>query len=760
MNAQRLRITINGAVQGVGFRPYVYRLAHEVGVGGWVINDTSGVMIEAEASETALMRFVSRLRAEPPPHAVIESFQIAPMHLQGETHFEIRHSHSDGEKTVQVLPDLAVCTDCLHEMDDPSNRRYRYPFINCTHCGPRFTIIQSLPYDRPNTTMRAFVMCDACRAEYENLLDRRFHAQPIACPNCGPQLALWDLRGQVLSIRDDALREAANAIRGGKILALKGLGGFQLLCDARNAAAVSTLRLRKHRPHKPFAVMMPSLDAARTYCRISVEEAVLLQSAAAPIVLLERLAETLPASIAPDNPYLGVMLPYTPLHHLLMAALSFPIVATSGNLAGEPICTDEFEALRRLQSTADCFLVHDRPIVRHADDSVMRMAAGRPLLLRRARGYAPAALSLPRRVPPTIAFGAHQKNVIALASGDRAILSQHIGDLDTLETDLAMRQAADDFQGLYSISPQVVTADRHPEYQSTRRAQSFAAERSIPIQPIQHHYAHILAVMGEHHLEAPVLGIAWDGTGLGDDGTIWGGEFLQVTADGYRRIAHLGCFPLPGGDSAVREPRRSALGLLWAMYGEHFPQDVPSLHAFSKAELRTLILALRRNLNTPLTSSIGRLFDAFASLIGLRQSCSFEGQAAMALEFAAMRADQKCDERYPYLITPVTTENALPVSRLCCKVLIESALGDFHAGFTVEQIAWKFHVTLADMAVAVAQIVGVPQVALGGGVFQNRILLELTINKLRSAGFAPYWAEKLPPNDGGIAYGQIIGTGS
>ncbi|GAB4546848.1 MAG: carbamoyltransferase HypF [Anaerolineae bacterium] len=760
MNIQRLRISINGAVQGVGFRPYVYRIAHEVGINGWVINDTDGVIIEAEATESALKHFVSRLRDAPPPHAVIETFQATPIALQGEDRFEIRHSHADGQKTVQILPDLAVCPDCLRELYDPSNRRYRYPFINCTHCGPRFTIIQSLPYDRPNTTMRAFVMCNACRSEYENPVDRRFHAQPIACPNCGPQLALWDRQGQEISKRGEALHRAAQAIRDGQIVALKGLGGFQLVCDARNAEAVATLRCRKHRPDKPFAVMMPTLDAARAYCHISTEAAGLLQSAAAPIVLLERLAEPLPASIAPNNPYLGVMLPYTPLHHLLMTDLGFPIVATSGNLAGEPICTDEFEALRRLQSIADCFLVHDRPIARHADDSVMRMAAGRPLLLRRARGYAPTSLSLPHPAPPTIAFGAHQKNVIALASGKRAILSQHIGDLDTLESDSAMLKAVRDFQELYSIVPQVVAADRHPEYQSTRHAQSFAAERNIPLRQIQHHHAHILAVMGEHHLEPPVLGIAWDGTGLGDDGAIWGGEFLYVTADGYRRIAHLGYFPLPGGDVAVREPRRSALGLLWAMYGEHLPNNVPSWYAFSETELRILMLTLRQKLNTPITSSIGRLFDAFASLMGVCQSCSFEGQAAMALEFAAMRASQKSDERYPYLITPVTTETGTPMSRLSCKALIEAALDDFHAGISVEQIAWKFHVTLADMALTVAKLAALPRVVLAGGVFQNRLLLELTVEKLRSAELTPYWAETLPPNDGAIAYGQMIGAGS
>ena len=491
---QRARITIQGAVQGVGFRPFIYRLAADCGVTGWVNNSSQGVTIEAEASRPQLEIFLHSIERQKPPHALIRTFETEFLPPTGYNAFEIHHSEDGGPITALMLPDLATCPECLKEMSDPANRRYRYPFTNCTHCGPRFTIIEALPYDRPNTTMRDFLMCDDCRAEYENPLDRRFHAQPIACPNCGPQLALWDKNGAVLSVRDDALLSTTDAIRAGHIIAIKGLGGFQLMVDARNADAVARLRTRKHRPDKPFALMFPSLEGVKAACEVSALEESLLTSAEAPIVLLRHTGGDIASNIAPGNPYLGVMLPYTPLHHLLMNELGFPVVATSGNHSGEPICTDELEALERLSDLADLFLVHNRPIVRHADDSIVRVAAGRELVLRRARGYAPMPVKLPKSAPTLIAAGAHLKNTAAVTSGDLAFLSQHIGDMDTPQAYDAYLHVIHDFQQLYELHPVAVACDLHPDYRSTHYAQS----TGLPVIPVQHHYAHVLSCMADN----------------------------------------------------------------------------------------------------------------------------------------------------------------------------------------------------------------------------------------------------------------------
>lgn len=740
---ERRRVTVQGAVQGVGFRPFVYRLAHELGVSGWVTNSPQGVLIEAEAPPLHLDTFLTRLQRELPPPAAIQRLEWDTAPALGEHTFEIRPSHHNGAKTALILPDLAICPDCLREIHDPTDRHYRYPFTNCTHCGPRYSIIHALPYDRANTTMRHFVMCDECRAEYENPLNRRFHAQPTACPTCGPQLTLRDRSGNPLLVGDEALLAAAAALRHGEIVAIKGLGGYQLLADARDNAIIRLLRERKGRYEKPFALMFPALADVESACSVSDAERALLQSAAAPVVLLGYERGEIAPAVAPENPYLGVMLPYTPLHHLLMDELGFPIVATSGNHSGDPIITDDDEALAKLGTVADLFLTHNRPIARHVDDSVAFVVEDAPVILRRARGYAPTPVRIESAVDDMLAVGAHQKNAIAVTHQENVFLSQHLGDMENVGVRYAFKQAKADFKSLYDLHPKAVACDLHPDYPATRDAE----HSGLRVIRVQHHYAHVLSCMAEHGLEAPVLGVAWDGTGYGTDGTVWGGEFLHVDATSFSRAAFLRPFPLPGGDIAAREPRRSALGLLYAMYGDDLPHKQLG---FSERELRLLLAALRKQVNTPLTSSMGRLFDAVAALVGLRQQCSFEGQAAMALEFAQARANT--DECYPFEMTPVTTDKGGCGSIIEWKPMIEAILADHDTA----AISAKFHNTLAAVIVAVAGQIGEPVVVLSGGCFQNRALLQRTIKGLRGAGFQPYWQQQIPPNDGGIALGQVM----
>ena len=573
----RLKITIHGAVQGVGFRPFVYRLATNLNLAGWVSNTTQGVFIEVEGDKKTLDQFLLRLQREAPPRAFIQSFEFSFLDFIGFSDFKIRESDSSGAKTVLVLPDIATCQDCLRDIFDPSNRRYLYPFTNCTNCGPRFSIIETLPYDRLNTSMKMFKMCPECQAEYDNPLNRRFHAQPNACTACGPQLELWDNEGKVLSSQHNALIQAVDGIRAGKIVAIKGLGGFHLIVDARNDDAVQRLRDRKHREEKPFALMYPTLDAIKLDCQVNELEERLLFSPESPIVLLSRKQSAISNqqsdsnrqqlktsnqqlsvtnSIAPNNPYLGVMLPYTPLHYILMKELGFPIVATSGNLSDEPICTNEHEAVNRLRDIADMFLVHNRHIVRHVDDSIVRVMMERELVLRRARGYAPLPIQIRARCDaPLLAVGAHLKNTIALASNDNIFISQHIGDLETRESLDAFHNVISDFKTLYETKPTKIICDLHPDYLSSK----FARSTDIPLIEIQHHYAHIASCMAENQLEGDVLGVSWDGTGYGPDGTIWGGEFLSTTQTSFTRVATFRPFRLPGGEIAIKEPRRTAL---------------------------------------------------------------------------------------------------------------------------------------------------------------------------------------------------------
>jgi hydrogenase maturation protein HypF len=749
---QRIHIAVRGAVQGVGFRPFVFRLAREMGLPGWVLNSPQGVFIEVEGERGALESFVLRLQNEKPPRSFLQSLEFRYLDPVGFTGFEIRPSETGGKLTALVLPDIATCPDCLADILDQRNRRFRYPFTNCTNCGPRYSIIRSLPYDRANTSMRQFEMCRDCRHEYEDPADRRFHAQPNACPVCGPWLELWDADGNVLADRDEALGAAAAALRGGRVAAVKGLGGFHLMADARCEGAVEELRRRKHREEKPFAVMYPSLESMEADCELSSVEARLLASPESPIVLARRRrgAGIVSASVAPRNPNLGVMLPYTPLHHLLMKELGFPVVATSGNLSEEPICIEEREALRRLHGIADVFLAHNRPIVRHVDDSIVRVVLGRELVMRRSRGYAPLPLQSAGLASGTLAVGGHMKNTVAVSVDGNIFVSQHIGDLENSQAADAFREVVGSFQKLYGVDPARVAADLHPDYFSTR----FAAAFGRPVVPIQHHYAHVAACMAENQLDSAVLGVAWDGTGYGEDGTVWGGEFLLTDERSFRRVGHLRRFRLPGGNQAIRQPRRTALGLLYEIFGDsgsNLPQA--ATRTFSDEELRVVLRMLARGINSPLTSSAGRLFDAVASLTGLRQTVNFEGQAAMELEFALEGAPEA--EPYPFKLADLPQAQPA-VTIVDWEPMVRGVLSDVEREVPVGTISRRFHDTLAEIIVAMASLVGEKRVVLTGGCFQNRYLTERAVGRLQDEGFRPYWHQRIPPNDGGIAVGQAV----
>jgi len=746
----RIRINMHGALQGVGFRPHVYRLAKSLQLSGWVLNDSRGVTIEAEGERPSLESLLVRVVDEMPPNAYAQSIETAWLDPAGLGSFEIRESSSnDAPPTAFVLPDIASCPECLSDIRDASNRRYRYPFTNCTNCGPRYTIIEGLPYDRARTTMKAFVMCADCRAEYEDPEDRRFHAQPNACPACGPRVEIRDRNGAVVAIGEDALTETSLTIRAEGIVAVKGMGGFHLMADARSEAAVQTLRERKHREEKPLAVMFPSLDSVRAYCILSPMEERILTSPASPIVLAERRSGVdIAPAVAPGNPQLGVMLPYTPLHHLLLADIAFPLVATSGNVSDEPICFDENEAIDRLGDIADLFLVHNRPIARHVDDSVVRVVAGRDQILRRARGYAPLPVMLERSVPPVLAVGGHLKNTVAVATGHNVFVSQHIGDLETEAAQRAFEDVIESLEGIYEIDHEVAVCDAHPDYSSTRYAQR-NGRRFVEV---QHHIAHVMACAAENGVAPPFLGVSWDGTGYGTDGTVWGGEFFLVGDRSVRRFAHFRTFALPGGEMAAREPRRSAIGLLYEMFGGDLREVTRSADLATAAEMKTLLSMLERSINSPRTSSAGRLFDAVAALLGIRHVNAFEGQAAMELEFQLSGVES--DEALPFVIKTVDGEGE-PDCIVDWAPAIEALIEEREKGTPNSLLSATFHNGLARTINELAEHAMMERVVLSGGCFQNRYLTERTIEGLLAAGRTPYWHQRIPPNDGGIALGQI-----
>jgi hydrogenase maturation protein HypF len=763
---RRVRLEISGAVQGVGFRPFVYRLAQELGASGWIANDARGVVLEAEGDAAMLLRLLSRVRSGAPRQARLHAIREEWLEPTGSERFEIVASEGAGTRAAFVLPDIAACAPCLREVRSRDDRRHGYAFTNCTDCGPRFSIITALPYDRPGTTMAGFRMCRACRAEYDDPADRRFHAQPNACPECGPRLSLLHADGSTaVPAGDDAavLDAAAAALNDGRIVAVKGLGGYQLMADAGNDGVVERLRRRKGRPSRPLAVMVADIETARGLCRIDATEAELLQSSEAPIVILRRRGRALASGIAPGNPTLGLMLPATPLHHLLLRKAGVPLVATSGNRSEEPICTTEVDALERLGAIADLFLVHDRPIQRHVDDSVAWVAAGAPRLFRRARGYAPLPVTLPWPAPPTLAVGAHLKNTVAVASGDFVFLSQHIGDLTAPEARRAFEAVIGDLLGFYGIAPALIAHDLHPDYASTAWAVAHAERYGAELVPVQHHHAHLASCLAGNGVTGTALGVVWDGAGYGADGTIWGGEFLCGDAGSYRRAAHLLPFRLPGGDAAVADPRRVAVALLdQARETSADMPDLPPFRSLPPASVRVFRqLVADASPHAPVTSSAGRLFDGIAALLGLKETVSFEGEAAMALEHVAAAG-----ERGAYPVELGTAAPPLPADApgtagrgativLDWRPLVRAVAEDLAAGVAVSTIAARVHNGLAAAIVGVAQEAGESRVALSGGCFQNRLLLERAASGLRRAGFEVLLHGEVPPNDGGISLGQV-----
>jgi len=762
---RRVRARVDGTVQGVGYRPFVYRLAAELGVAGWVLNDERGVLVEAEGPAGAVDAFVARLRSDAPPLADVRGVECQHVAVVGEPGFQIVASERGGaatgpsSKVAPVTPDSATCEDCLAELADPRDRRYRYPFLNCTNCGPRFTIVRAIPYDRPATTMAGFVMCAACQAEYEDPLDRRFHAQPNACPACGPQVRLLERDGTPVDEDpgDDPLRAAVRDLLDGKILAIKGLGGYHLACRADDERAVAELRSRKHREDRPFALLVSDVQAARALVECSEPEAELLCSRARPIVLARRLENApVAASVAPRAPDLGVMLPYTPLHQLLAADAGVPLVMTSGNVSDEPIAFDDADALQRLAPIADRFLVHDRPIATRTDDSVVRVVRERPLLMRRSRGYAPGALDLPVSSPRhLLGVGAEQKNAFCVAKGDRAWPSHHIGDVKNFETLSSLRDGVAHFEALFEVRPEVIAHDLHPDYLSTRYAQE---REGVELVGVQHHHAHLAATLAEHGESGPAVAAIYDGTGLGGDGTIWGGEILVGGLAGFERAGHLATVPMPGGEGAIREPWRMACAWLTQLR-----EPLPA--AFEEIPQQRWNMVARMvigGVGTMPTSSAGRLFDAVAAMCGVRLEVSYEGQAAIELEALA---DPGAAEPYPFATFASSSkvdEDQLrpdPVVVMDPRPAIVAVLADLAAGVAVSTISARFHAGLAQATVRrcvlAAEREGVDLAVLSGGVFQNRLLLESTAAALQGAGLRVLVPERLPCNDGQIAFGQV-----
>ena len=751
----RRAFELKGVVQGVGFRPYVYSLAHKYSLQGWVKNSSAGVYLEVEGPPQAIEQFTEQLPLQAPPRSRIESLKSVDLPPAGLRGFEIQESLEEEGQYQLISPDIATCTACLEEIRNSSDRRYRYPFTNCTNCGPRFTIIEDIPYDRPKTTMAPFRMCPDCFREYEDPGDRRFHAQPNACPVCGPRLQLTDPEGKPIPA-PDPISSAIRLLKEGRILAIKGLGGFLLACDARNASAVETLRQRKHRPDKPFAIMLPTLSSIKEHCCVQPEEEKLLLSPESPIVLLLwKKDSSIARAVAPRQKYLGVMLPYTPLHHVLMRESGMALVMTSGNRSEEPIAKDNEEALIRLRGIADAFLLHDRSIFVQYDDSVTAVIRGENYVLRRARGYAPFPIRLPFPTRPILACGGELKNTFCLTRDDYAFVSQHIGDMENLETLEHFQRTVEIYKKLFRIQPEIVAYDLHPEYLSTKFALAMPGEKV----GVQHHFAHLAGCLAENGEEGPAIGLSFDGLGFGTDGALWGGEFLVGDFRSFRRKAHFEYLPVPGGEAAIRHPWRMALSYVYCLLGkERLLKVLPLFTRAAQAgepgeeKVRILLQQIDKGMNSPLTSSCGRLFDGVSALLGLCPSVSFEGQAAMELE---MIADGGEKGEYEFF---TEREGEREIIRL--RPLVEGVLRDLEKGGLPPMIAGKFHNTLASIGGAICRKIrdegGPAKVALSGGVFQNRLLLERMKEKLESAGFKVLVHRRVPCNDGGLSLGQAV----
>ncbi len=771
-------ISVRGIVQGVGFRPFVYGLAVKHNLKGRVYNTSEDVRIEVEGKAEALRQFERELRTQAPPLAHIENIAVEYHRPVGYETFEIQKSQAQRGKYQLVSPDVATCQACLGEVMDPRDRRYRYPFTNCTNCGPRFTIIEGMPYDRPKTTMRYFQMCPECQAEYDNPLDRRFHAQPNACPRCGPRVQLVDNQGKLVS-ESNPIAAAGQLLREGKILAIKGLGGFLLACDATNGSVIRTLRTRKNRPSKPFAIMVATLDEARKHCYVLPQEERLLTSPQSPIVLMIwKESSSVSREVAPDLWFLGIMLPYTPLHHILLRDAGLPLVMTSGNLSEEPIARDNDEALRRLSGIADYFLVHNRDIYSRYDDSVAMIERGISQLVRRARSCAPYPICLPFKTREVLGCGAQEKNTFCLTKDNYAFVSQHIGDMENMETLEHFGNTVSLYKRLFHIEPEIIACDLHPDYLATKYAEELGAA-GMKLVPVQHHHAHIASCLADNGLEGPVIGVSFDGTGMGADGKIWGGEFLIADYHSYRRAAHLEYLPLPGGDAAIKRPCRTAIGYVLTLLGEDALNAVfaalnqvkgkqsqrDSIERVTELEMEVIKRQIERRINSPVTSSMGRLFDAVSALLGIRGEVDYEGQAAVELEMAAysgviaarvrQEATASAEESYPYC---VAEDKGIRIVLL--KDLLSAIIEDLQHGVCRGKISVRFHNTVAqmisDMCGLMADETGITQVTLSGGVFQNRLLLRKAISLLEDSGLHVLTHRQVPCNDGGISLGQAI----
>jgi len=746
---QRLAIHIKGIVQGVGFRPFVYNLARRLELGGWVFNNSQGIELEIEGGDEHVTAFLHELQHAAPPLAVIDEVIATQCALQGVTNFYIKQSTEQGGNRAWVAPDVATCVDCQREMADPEDRRYRYAFTNCTNCGPRYSIIKDVPYDRTTTTMAQFPMCPRCQAEYDDPRNRRFHAQPNACPVCGPKYRLMSQAGEMAV--HDVFKETRHLIGTGHIVAIKGIGGYHLACDGRNERAVRQLRSRKIREDKPFAVMCGSLAAVEQLCTVAVAEAELLTGTARPVVLLAKKNNyDLASSVAPGNAYLGVMLPYAPVHWLLLQPDDIWVM-TSGNLHDEPIAYDDQDALARLANIADYCLVHNRDIHKPCDDSVARVLIDKQYILRRSRGFAPAPLKLSREIGSVLAVGGEVKNAFCLTQGQFAFMSPHIGDLENLVTYTAYLASIAHFQQLFNLQPKVVAYDLHPEYLATQ----YALTLNIPQVGVQHHHAHIASVLAEHGLDEEVIGVAFDGTGYGTDGTLWGGEFLVADCQKFVRVGHCRYLPLPGGAKAIKEPWRLAVWVLYNLYGKEFVNLDMTIVRDLPNTWQLMMDATNKGINAPLSSSAGRLFDVAAGILGLGTVIHYEGQAAVELELAAQKAHGQ--------LLPYTISQDQP--RILDFMTTFAALAEaVQQGMNVNFLAASFHVTVAqaivEMVNFIRQDTGLRTVALSGGVWQNMILLERVVGMLQQDGFAVYSNQRVPLNDGGLALGQAIVAGT
>ncbi len=745
-------VVLKGIVQGVGFRPWVYRMARLHNLRGWVLNSRKGLIAHIEGEKDEIDAFVREVKRNPPPLSRIDSIAVNRTELVGYSEFTIKESKDDSNEVTLLSPDIAICCDCLKEVFDPKNRRFRYPFTNCTNCGPRMSIITNTPYDRRRTSMKKFVLCDRCRKEYEDPLNRRFHAQPNACPECGPSVVLSDFRGRVVPA-GNAIKRTAELLNSGGIVGVKGIGGFHIAADAKNREAVEELRRRKSRPHKPFALMVRDIETVRKYCHLTSREERWLRSPEAPILLLKKKKRTpIVPSCAPGNPYLGVMLPYTPLHALIFSENApDALVMTSGNRRDEPLVVNDTEVRKHLDGIVDCFLTHNRDIITRNDDSVAVVTGGKLRVIRRSRGLAPYPVQLPACVKPTLAYGGELKNTFCLAEGARAFVSPHVGDLFNLETAGLFQELTEKFKKWFLIEPEIVVHDLHPGYLSTRLAQRAEASRHVGI---QHHFAHVTSCMAENGVASTVIGVAFDGTGYGTDGKIWGCEFLVADYAHFKRRAHLRYLPLPGGDAAIKRPYRIAISYLTYLLGDGETQLFKK--RVKPEELHMIQEQVKKGVSTTYTSSCGRLFDAVASILGICDTITFEAQAAMALEFTAGGRFHK-----PYGYELVEEDGVFIVDP---RKLIEEIVHDLKKGVSSKEIAQRFHATIVEFTLAVCRLLrevdDINEVVLSGGVFQNLLLLRGISRSLREDGFRVFTHSKVPTNDGGISLGQVVAANS